>query len=266
MRRFCPLILELLSLVSCHEEVARRQPAKARSAPSSDAVLSVAPVPTAQPVRTAKARKVSLKKRLRRITRGRYMEGTCRKGAFRGWEGFPLKRCRYAVPDVTGHKSTEVIMLNPSAKRLARWIDSACDGDAACIDTLVERILWQSSAQFPVAGIVLEDIRPRDGHFEMYCFRDGVRVEVVGFETKSTARPTDDHVDSCLRGELIQPTSFARIAGTTPAQYLASGGREAVIEEGRPTAIWLDVTRTLYQAAWESSRNALIDAWVQTQP
>ncbi len=191
------------------------------------------------------------------------MEGRCRKTSYRGWEGFPLKRCRYAVPDAGGHKSTTVIMLNPSAGKLARWITSACRerGDG-CVSQLTERILYQSSAQFPVAGIVLEDIRPTDKRFEMYCFRDGVRVDVEGFETRSMDRPNDGHVRACLDGELIRPTSFARIAGTTPGEYRAAGGQEAVGIDGAPTARWLDVTRTSYQSAWRSQHNELLRAWV----
>lgn len=191
------------------------------------------------------------------------MEGRCRKGSHPGWEGFPLKRCRYVVPDVTGHKATEVILLNPSSRRLARWIASACKaGPSDCADRLAERILWQSGAQFPVAGIVLEDMRPADGHYEMYCFRDGVRIEVAGFPTASTERPTPAHFDTCVTGELLEPTSFARIAGTTPDEYLAAGGREAVGRDGAPTARWLAVTRSLYQAAWRSDDNPLLHAWV----
>lgn len=192
------------------------------------------------------------------------MEGRCKRVKHRGWEDYPTKRCTYTVPDRSGAKSASVILLNPSAKRLARWIRAACEDRApGCEDTVVERILYQSSAQFPVAGIVLEDIRPADRRFEMYCFRDGVRVEVEGFETLSTERPDASHFETCLEGKLIAPTSFARIAGTTPGQYRAAGGQEAVGVDGHPTALWIDVTRTLYQAAWNGERNALIDAWVR---
>ncbi len=240
--------------------------------PASSAVSHVATAPptasarasaASPPGSTRPAGAASWRRRLKVAAASRYLEGRCKKGSYPGWDGFPLRRCRYAVPDTTGHKSTEVIVLNPSAGRLARWIRSACRGHGDdCPERLTERILVQSSAQFPVAGVVLEDIRPTDGHYEMYCFRHGVRVEVVGFDTQSTERPTAEHVRTCLEGELTRATSFARIAGTTPNDYRAWGGTEAVGEDGAPTLAWLDTTRALYQAAWQSEDNALLAAWV----
>jgi hypothetical protein len=272
MRRSLPLILELL-LCGCPESGAPPPAPEARAtsktsvtAESVTSSASASPATTTAAVASSgppKKNGTSLRERLVRLTKSRYMEGRCRKTTHPGWEGFPLRRCRYSVPDATGHKTTTVIMLNPSAKNLYRWIRSACDGRGdGCEDELTERILYQSSAQFPVAGIVLEDIRPTDKHFEMYCFRDGVRVEVEGFETQSTDRPTEAHYQACLSGKLIAPTSFARIAGTTPRQYRAAGGEEPVGENGAPTATWLDVTRRLYQQAWRSRDNPLLDAWV----
>lgn len=255
------LILEIAALGACADpEGARREVVPNLESSSVVASATSAPARAAAPSAPASS---TLGQRLRQLRGARYMEGRCRKGSFPGWEDFPLKRCRYVVPDVTGHKATEVILLNPSSKRLARWIESACQGGPSpCRDVLAERILWQSGAQFPVAGIVLEDMRPVDGQYEMYCFRDGVRVEVVGFETQSTERPTTAHFDSCVTGELVKPTSFARIAGTTPGEYLAAGGKEAVGRDGAPTARWLEVTRSLYQAAWRGDHNPLLDAWV----
>jgi hypothetical protein len=97
----------------------------------------------------------------------------------------------------------------------------------------------------------------------MYCFRDGVRVAVDGFETESTETPTDKHLSTCLEGALREPTAYARIAGTTPQQYLAAGGQESVLDgEGHVTREWLEVVRKHYQAAWSSDSNGLLDAWV----
>lgn len=264
MRRSRRPILELCLLLGCRAE------ADIAAHGASAAPLAASRDHTAGPVRTALAAepyrrdvKKALRKKLERITAGRYLEGSCRRGVYPGWEGFPVRRCRYSVAEEGGHKSTEVLLLDPSAKKLARWIERACEKvkTPGCPDALVERILWQSSAQFPVAGIVLEDIRPGDGRYEMYCFRHGVRVQVVGFPTLSTDRPDDTHLGACLEGALIAPTAFARIAGTTPAQYRAAGGTIDVGSDTAPTARWLDVSRELYQAAWRGDDNALIEAW-----
>lgn len=231
--------------------------------PSTDTVVAATVAEPPPPVTSAPPERERFQDQVLRITRGRYMEGRCRKAQYPGWEGFPLRRCRYSVPDVLGHKSTEVIMLNPRARQLARWMNNACEGRAeGCQSLLAERILLQSSAQFVVAGVVLEDMRPVDRHYEMYCFRHGVRVDVAGFPTQSTERPNQDHVRTCLDGELVSATSFARIAGTTPGEYRAHGGTAEVGADGAPTSAWLDVVRQSYQSAWHSRRNTLIDAWV----
>jgi hypothetical protein len=259
MRRFRRLIPELALVAACADPGAARDD----EARSGIVVAASIAAPVASPSASAVGKNVlaPIARRLRDLEKSRYMEGSCRRGSYPGWEGFPLKRCRYSVP---GGKSAEVILLNPSARKLTRWIESACrDRGAACLEALTERIVVQSGAQYPVAGIVLEDIRPGDGAYEMYCFRHGVRVEVEGFATLSTARPTEEDQRACLEGKLERPTAFARIAGTTVAQYLAAGGTLAVGSDAAPTAAWLEASRTLYQRAWKRRDNALLDAWVK---
>ena len=52
---------------------------------------------------------------------------------------------------------------------------------------MFQHILGQSGGQFPVAGVVYEDIIPADGVNEIYCFRDGVTVSVEGVPHRGTA-------------------------------------------------------------------------------
>jgi hypothetical protein len=269
MRRFRRLIPELALVVVACGEAASREPAALLAPERASAAHRPHPATASASARPAPAPAPAVSRRLRQVTQGRYMEGSCRRGSYPGWEGFPLKRCRYSVPDRAGAKSAEVIMLNPSAKKLTRWIERACAGVAAardtCVEALAERVIVQSSAQYPVAGIVLEDIRPADGAYEMYCFRHGVRVEIAGFVTASTDRPSADTMSLCLEGALERPTAFARIAGTTPAQYLAAGGALAVGSDAAPTPAWLEASRTLYQEAWRSDDNRLLSAWARAR-
>jgi hypothetical protein len=196
------------------------------------------------------------------------MEGACKDASYPGWEGLPLERCRYAVPERGGRKYAEVIMLNPSKKKLRRWIDNACraalgEADATCRDRLRQRVLVQSGGQFPVAGIVLEDIRPTDGRYEAYCFRHGVTVEVEGFPHASTDPPTESTLAACLEGRVTRPRTFARLAGTAPSEYRAHGGSVDVGTDAHPTMAWLDVSRELYVKAWRSKHNELMEAWAK---
>src|SRR6185503_1522122 len=122
-----------------------------------------------------------------------------------GWEGFPVRRCEYQARDRDGTvKRATVLLLNAEPLQLARWVVRSCAevgkaGDRACTDALVHRI----RAQFPVAGLVLEDLLPAgspDGIHEMYCFRDGVTVVVNGVPNGAARVPTHQDQQRCEEG------------------------------------------------------------------
>ena len=101
------------------------------------------------------------------------MEENCEPTTYPGWEGLPLQQCTYSVKGSAdpAKKTAKVIMLNGSPDQLARWVVSTCvevTGAAAvrCTRKLSHHINGQSNAQFPVAGIVFEDILPEDGREE----------------------------------------------------------------------------------------------------
>jgi len=52
-----------------------------------------------------------------------------------------------------------------------------------------------SGAQYPVAGIVLEDM---DGEQAIYPFRDGVTVRISGIENGAKKQPTEEEITLAL--------------------------------------------------------------------
>ncbi len=208
-----------------------------------------------------------LRRKAKRAIASRYMAQSCKSVSHPGYEGLAVKRCRYQVAD---GKQAEVIMLNPSAKRLARWIAASCTAVAQrltrrCVDFLLERIVMHSGAQFPVAGIVMEDIRPRDGVFEAYCFRDGIKIAAAGFHNGTTKVLSDADIRACMLSEVRRVFLFARLAGTLPEEYRAYGGKLAVGTSKTPTAAWLTASRSSYRKAWASGHDFFLSAWAHSR-
>ncbi len=191
----------------------------------------------------------------------------CESARHPGYEGLDVKRCRYRAGD---GKQAEVLMLNPSARRLARWVAASCRAVAKrltrrCVDLLMDRIIMHSGAQFPVAGIVMEDIRPRDGVFEAYCFRDGIKIAAEGFDNGTTKVLSDADIAKCMFGEVQRVFLFARLAGTQPEQYRAYGGPLAVGSSRAPTTAWLKASRASCIEAWSSNHDFMLSAWLVTK-
>ncbi|MBR1551560.1 MAG: cellulase [Muribaculaceae bacterium] len=191
-----------------------------------------------------------------------------------GWEGYPVHLYSYHVTDgVTGErKNAKVYMLNPDAKKLAMWVATAAwkakrSLDTKYTDKICEQILYQSGGQFPVLGMVYEDM-DGEGQFA-YLFKDGVTVYPADDNKKiGYLVPTDDMINyyiNITNAQLKNYTGrYARICSTTREQYTAMGGTEDVgTSDSQETRNlhWLDVVRDLYQKAWDSNYNELIIAW-----
>lgn len=195
----------------------------------------------------------------------RYMEHNCVPATYPGWETLPLKKCTYRVKGANDpvKKTAEVIMLNAEPDQLARWVVSTCIdvvGNASnkCTRNLGKQIIEQSGAQFPIAGIVFEDILPEDGKFEVFAFRNGVTVRINGVTHLGTAQPSTTEIEKSLNGAVTSTLKFARIQSTTREQYLANGGTRSVSGNA-----WNEVNRDLYKAAWGHNRNEMMVAWAK---
>ena len=195
----------------------------------------------------------------------RYMEKNCVPATYPGWESLPLKECTYSVKGANDpmKKTAKVIMLNAEPDQLARWVVSTCIevlGNASnkCTKAIGAQIIGQSGAQFPVAGIVFEDILPANGKFEVFAFRNGVTVRVNGVTHMATAQPSDAEIEKSLNGEVTFTFKYARIQSTTREQYVANGGTQCVTNNA-----WNEVNRDLYKAAWGHNRNEMMVAWAK---
>jgi endoglucanase len=205
-----------------------------------------------------------------KLRAARYMEQNCQPADHPEWIGFETQRCTYSVKDRASgaSKTATVIMLNPSALKLAEWIMNACTAvqpnrdRRACAERVFRRVLVQSGGQFPVAGVVYEDILPADGVYEAYAFRDGVTTIVEGFPHRGTERLTTGQIEKAQSGRALRTASksaYARPIGVTRSDYQKANPDSSV--DGLD---WLKTVRAEYQRAWRSERNALIEAWLRS--
>ena len=204
-----------------------------------------------------------------KLTKSRYMEKACQPVTWPGWEGYPTIKCHYSVTDSANSntKSADVVMLNASAEQIATWavtaaVDAGSTRPAIDADKVFRQIISQSGGQFPIAGIVYEDMEG-DGYFDAFCFRNGVTVRVAGVQHRTTATLTAAQLEASLSGPIERVYTYARIASTTPAQYRDNGGTIDVGTNTDRTRKWPQVVGTLYRAAWNCNRNDLISAWAK---
>lgn len=209
-------------------------------------------------------------------------DGSCEKITnFQNWKNIELDKCDYTrKKDKTGLKKHATVVVHiPTTNQLARWLVAACviaNGSAStkCTNFLVDRIVDQSGGQFPVAGIVYEDME-KDGYEKAWNFRDGVTVVIENGIDNSNKyqQPTDEQINSSLTGKILKTGKYglARIQGTTREEYISSckidnncvSDTKNIGSTNERTVKWVDVVRQLYQAALESDRNDLIIAWAR---
>jgi hypothetical protein len=175
-----------------------------------------------------------------------------------GWSNFPTELWEYAAVDSTKEhlKLARVVLLNPSATQVAQWVVTTCERlkqenpqvypepTQTYIELLVGSIWEASNAQFPVAGIVYEDLVPRAGVDEIYCFRDGVTVGLRAFtddeerRTKYIDPPTSEQIEAALQPDDEKITwvgKFARIQSTSRQQYHEGGDLGQTYRRAQPT-------------------------------
>ena len=193
------------------------------------------------------------------------------------WEGYPVELWEYHTGNdiyLGAPKKGLVYMLNPSPEKLARWVVNAVfDATGALDPDDIEKtcsfIQWQSGAQFPVRGVVYEDMYTA-GFYEPYVFKDGVTVYVAD----STYLTREKHPNEemlqyylTLTNDQIRPNTgrYARISSTTREMYYDAGGQADVghSDDGQRSQAWLAEVGRLYREAWNSDKNFLIYAWAK---
>lgn len=229
------------------------------------------------PIEYVKDSLPALTKRCEDLLKSAYMAQTLVEivDTIPGWEGFPVKLYSYqtGVDKYTGvSKTGKVYLLNPTPEKLAMWIATTCwivknSVDYAYTLALLKAVRGQSGAQFPVKGVVYEDMN--EVHFyEPYVFKDGVTVYPADSTMIAKNKTcTDNQLDFYLaiKIEDIKPQTgrYARIISTTREQYTANGGAIDVGDGSNRKKAWLDVVRKAYQDAWRSDKNELMIAWAR---
>lgn len=220
------------------------------------------------------------------LSTGQYMAGTLieETTTYPNYEGYPVKLYEYATGKDTQTgvaKKGMVYMMNPTSEKLATWIATAVWKAKSSIDTdamatVLKHIQGQSGGQFPVCGVVYEDM-DASGYYP-YLFKDGVTVYAADRSKWATEDPEHPGNYSCTDDQLnynVKVTNndlnsytgkYARICGTVREEYTANGGTVDVgtsdSQETRNLK-WLDVVRDLYKKAWNSDENELITAWAK---
>jgi hypothetical protein len=199
-----------------------------------------------------------------------------------GWEKVQndsrLREFSYRVDDEaveTGKKEGRVILFDAEPARLAAWIANAVVESSQDQRTyswerahkLANLIAGQSGAQFPVVGLVWEDMEGT-GHPKAYGFLDGLTVlgspsSFYEGGSRTTSKVGEEGLKQGLMlrwGKNAKAGLYARIASTERDQVKALYQKKGVpcpSIEGNDYAIY---TRTTFIAAMGSTRNELLVA------
>ena len=183
-----------------------------------------------------------------------------------GWEDFPVQLFEYNIADkLNGRLTTQVYLLNADAEKIARWIIAACWMEkrkvtSGYIDAIVKQIDHESGGQFPIRGIVYEDLN-RDSIQETYPFFDGVSVEHKEFTIITPKRAKPEQLTkylSMIFADVGKIYTWGRIISTTREEYNVLFP-DADVDGNN----WCNIVRKEYKKAMRSDVNYLINAWVR---
>lgn len=187
----------------------------------------------------------------KKIIPSRYMEQTfiSKTDTLSGWENIDVSLYQYKVSgtDIIA----KVYLADADSKKIASWIISTCviltnKLSKTNTDRLIKDINTASGGQFPVKGMVYEDM---DGTGQkVYYFKDGVTVFL---QDKSI-----DNLWVINDSNIIRVGKYARIISTTREQYILMFG-----DSNLAGMEWLKVVTEEYKKALSSDRNNLIIAW-----
>jgi hypothetical protein len=202
-----------------------------------------------------------------------------------GWENDTLQRFEYTIADSFDKtlKAT-VIMYNADIHRIANWIyfsllDANKKMNENNINSVITHIRESSGFQFPVRGLVYEDLKGRhndlkDGINETYFFYDGVsvshkKIKINTYQATTPERVTSSQMDSVLTmryNDIDSVFLFARISSTIRKDYkkfMLWKFNEKIpdLDKDKGKAFLKYIQRD-YKNAMHGSRNNIIAAWV----
>lgn len=209
-----------------------------------------------------------------KLLNARYLEKNPVSITWPGYEGYPTVKCTYTTKDTAGTyagqtKTADVILLNPPPELVSRWvvnglIDVTGSADITRANKIMQSILSASGSQYPVAGMVYEDMEG-DGTQNLYCFRDGLTVYVSGISSGRTSPLSEAERQITMTGTLTGTGSYARIISTTREMYTANGGSRDVGTASNKKLEYLNAIREDYKKGFDTGHNPLIEAWIRAQ-
>ncbi len=180
----------------------------------------------------------------------RYMEQELigKTDTLKGWEGIEVSLYHYKVhgTDIIAR----VYLADADSRKIASWIISTCvivTGKLSKSDSdkLIKDIRFASGGQFPVLGMVYEDMYGTGQ--KCYLFKDGVTVYLADGNIRELSEINDNTI--------VRVGKYARIISTTREEYINAFG--AADLEGKK---WLEVVKNEYKKALLSNRNNLMIA------
>lgn len=178
----------------------------------------------------------------------RYMEQTfiSKTDTLSGWEGIEVSLYNYKVhgTDIIA----KVYLADADSRKIASWIVTTCVSLTGKLsktnsDKLIKDIRFASGGQFPVLGMVYEDMYGTGQ--KCYLFKDGVTVYLADVNIKDLSEINDSTI--------IRVGKYARIISTNREEYISMFGVSDL--EGKK---WLKVVRDEYKKALLSDRNNLM--------
>lgn len=204
------------------------------------------------------------------------------------WEKDTLTEYEYSISDKIDNKlTTKIILYNANNNRIANWIYYSlidCNKNVSNenISIIINQIKSVSGFQFPIRGIVYEDLRNSKGMYnnktnkeidgiqETYFFFDGISVshKTIKITTynfikgKPQRIKNDSLILNMKESEIETAFTYGRICNIQREDYnkfLVFKKQKTIDLEGIK---FLYIVREEYQKAMHSNRNNLISAWV----
>lgn len=198
----------------------------------------------------------------------RYMEDECRDD--RSWPLYgdlPVIRCKYGL----GGQRAEVVMLNPGPRRLTQWLADACQGLnenlTTCMNRGYRQILHQSGGQFPVTGVVLEDMSG-NGKGEAFAFREGVTIRISTFGTGTESIISASQVQAAMTATAMYTYTYGRPISVTRDQMTTYARKEGLTIPVLGTSSerknnWHVLIGEMYRDSWKTGRSHILRAWLR---
>ena len=185
-------------------------------------------------------------------------------------DGLKLLDCQFSTSS-SDKKYGRVILFDISLEQWMSWIWTACQKinqtNSNCYQKISARIKHQSGGQIPWRGIIYEDIKPKNGINEMYCFRNGISVAIHGLTRWLTRQPTADEIKTCFEApddRIYFVGQFPRPISLPVSDFQRMTGEKGMIDSnGESTLLWLHRISEILGDSMNNENNLFIDLWAQ---